>query len=102
MCVNDPMDCDDSDACTVDSCSGGACFNDPIDCDDGDPCSVDSCDSGSGCQNVFPSCGLSDGCCGPSCTFGNDPDCPCGAKNDPCSADEDCCSGQCKNNGRCR
>lgn len=100
VCVNDSFDC--ADACTTDSCSGGACFNDAIDCDDGDACTADSCDSGSGCANIFPACGLSDGCCGPACDSGNDPDCvSCGAKNDPCSVDEDCCSLNWRPSGKC-
>ncbi len=97
VCVNDSIDCDDGDACTTDGCSGGVCFNDAIDCDDGDACSADSCDPGSGCANTFPACGFSDGCCGPACDPGNDPDCAsCGAHNDPCIFNEDCCSGNCR------
>jgi hypothetical protein len=103
VCVNDPIDCDDGNACTADSCSGGECFNDPIDCDDGDACTTDSCDPGGGCVNTFPACdSSSDGCCGPACNPGNDPDCPsCGAKNDSCTVDEDCCSLNCRPSGKC-
>ncbi len=102
VCVNDPIDCDDGNACTTDSCSGGVCVNDLIDCDDGDPCTADTCDPGSGCVNTFAACGLSDGCCGPACNPGNDPDCAsCGAKNDPSTVDEDCCSLNCRPSGKC-
>ncbi len=54
FCVSGtPLDCDDGDACTADSCdSVTGCANDVIDCDDGVACTDDSCDSGSGCQNV--------------------------------------------------
>lgn len=101
-CSNDPINCDDSDACTTDSCSGGVCFNDPVNCDDSEVCTADSCDPGSGCQNVWPACGAADGCCDPgACTFSNDPDCPCGGHNAPCTQDGDCCSNNCKNNGKC-
>ena len=45
-------------------------------------------------------CNNADG--SPSCPPGEV--CPegCADKNEPCDADEDCCSGDCKNNGRCR
>lgn len=38
----------------------------------------------------------------PSCPPGEVCDGACGAKNDPCVAHEDCCSGVCKPNGRCK
>jgi endonuclease I len=101
VCANTPINCDDGDACTIDGCSGGGCVYAPVNCDDGDSCSSDSCDPSTGCENVFPACGLSDGCCGPECTPGNDPDCTCGAKGDPCSVNEECCSLNCRGNGRC-
>ncbi len=42
--------CDDSDECTqTDACDGGACVGtNPVDCDDSNVCTVDSCDSGDG------------------------------------------------------
>ncbi len=48
--------CDDGDACTAgDTCSGdaaGTCVGDqPVDCDDGNGCTVDSCDPATGCIN---------------------------------------------------
>jgi subtilisin family serine protease len=101
LCENLPIACDDGDACTTDSCAGGVCMYGPVNCDDGDSCSSDSCDPSTGCENAFPACGLSDGCCGPDCTPASDPDCPCGAKNAPCSANEQCCSLNCRSNGRC-
>jgi endonuclease I len=101
-CSYTPMDCNDSDACTDDSCSGGVCFNDPISCDDSESCTTDSCDSSTGCENVWPACGAADGCCDPgNCNFSNDPDCACGGQNAPCTQDGDCCSNNCKNNGKC-
>jgi hypothetical protein len=84
VCENVPLDCDDADACTADSCSGGVCVNDPLDCDDADPCTADSCEPATGCVNDPI------------------PGCSCGERNDPCSLPSDCCSGECKPNGRCR
>lgn len=54
-CVGQPdgTACSDGDACTgPDSCLGGLCVNDPIDCDDSNDCTIDSCDSGAGCTYV--------------------------------------------------
>jgi hypothetical protein len=44
--------CDDFDACTVgEHCAAGVCMDgDPVDCDDGDECTVDSCDNVVGCE----------------------------------------------------
>ncbi len=52
--VNNTDPCDDGDACTEnDACSGGSCgAGSAVDCDDSIACTDDSCDSGSGCQNV--------------------------------------------------
>ena len=55
-CITD-LDCDDQDACTDDLCMNlGTCA--------------------ASCDNQYAACGLSDGCCGPSCDSTNDPDCP--------------------------
>jgi len=73
------------------------------DCDDGNTCTTDSCDAQLGCINEDPACGDNDGCCPAGCDNGNDNDCfACGERNDPCNSDSDCCSNQCKGNGRCK
>jgi hypothetical protein len=53
-----PLDCDDLDPCTSDSCSGGFCVNDPLHCDDADACTADRCVAGT-CVNdpIIPCCG---------------------------------------------
>ncbi|HOH29712.1 MAG TPA: hypothetical protein PLC40_08570, partial [Candidatus Hydrogenedentes bacterium] len=45
--------CDDSNACTEDSCDPltGDCAHTAINCDDGNPCTTDSCDPATGCVN---------------------------------------------------
>ncbi len=49
-CVFDPITCDDLDACTIDSCAPATgCVLDPITCDDLDACTIDSCDPATGC-----------------------------------------------------
>ncbi len=44
-----PADCNDNNACTLDSCVAGTCVNTPISCDDGNACTADSCDPATGC-----------------------------------------------------
>ncbi|NOX57884.1 MAG: hypothetical protein GXP29_03385, partial [Planctomycetes bacterium] len=52
--TNNTDPCDDSDACTtIDTCSAGACVgSSPLDCDDSNACTDDSCDPGMGCVNA--------------------------------------------------
>lgn len=54
-CVNtaNSLPCDDGKLCTaVDTCTAGVCVGQaPIQCDDGDPCTQDSCDDVVGCLN---------------------------------------------------
>jgi hypothetical protein len=84
-------DCDDSDPCTADVCSGNTCKNSAItgcctkdaDCDDENPCTTDTC-SGGKCQT-----GSVAGCCA------KDADCD---DSNPCTADTcDTSSGACAN-----
>lgn len=63
------------------------------DCDDGEPCTTDECVSRV-CQNTWPFCGSTDGCCGPDCTPENDPDCEeCVEQGKYCN-----CNGKCGKN----
>lgn len=41
-----PLDCNDGNACTTDSCSAGVCSHDALYCDDADACTADSCVEG--------------------------------------------------------
>lgn len=50
------LNCNDGNACTTDSCSGGVCSNTPISCNDGNACTQDTCDSTSGCVHTTISC----------------------------------------------
>ena len=54
-CVNVPVNCDDGNPCTVDSCSPEGCVHAPVNCDDGNPCTVDSC-SPEGCVHAPVNC----------------------------------------------
>ena len=55
VCVTTPLDCDDNNVCTSDSCNPlTGCINEPAaeNCGDGNPCTNDMCDPEFGC--VFP------------------------------------------------
>lgn len=52
-CVHTPISCDDNNACTIDTCDPvKGCVNTPIVCDDNDPCTIDTCNAQTG-QCVF-------------------------------------------------
>ena len=72
---DDGLYCNVGETCQAGVCIGGATRN----CGDGVTCTADSCNETSdNCENVWPTCGISDGCCGPECSSANDLDCPTG------------------------
>jgi hypothetical protein len=93
VCVT-PAECDDTDACTTDTCTSGACVNTPLDCGDQDACTIDGCVGGS-CAHQVLDCGDGDGCTDDQCV-----DTKCGHTpavcNDanPCTLDA-CTAGAC-------
>jgi ribosomal protein S19 len=56
-----PADCDDSNACTDDTCTEGACANTPVDVADTDACTVDACDPATGAISHDPDPAIDDG-----------------------------------------
>ena len=65
-----PKNCDDSNACTVDSCNPatGTCTNAAVSCNDQNPCTVDSCDQATGqCKFEAKSCDDGNACTNDSC-----------------------------------
>lgn len=46
QCVHTPIVCDDGNPCTTDTCVGGQCVFTPIVCNDGNPCTSDACVNG--------------------------------------------------------
>ena len=89
--------CDDADACTDDTCSGGGCQYALVTCDDGDLCTDDSCDSGSGCMFVPKECGDT----GNECTLF-----VCNPGTGQCTEQNEqpgtlCTGGQCDGSGVC-
>ena len=93
--------CDAQDACVVNSaCNGGVCIGgDPVNCNDGDSCTDDSCDSEVGCVQTHNAAPCSDGdacttldqCVDGLCVGG--PALECGDGN-PCTEDT-CVAGGC-------
>jgi hypothetical protein len=85
--------CDDSNACTSDSCSSGVCSHAAVSCDDGNGCTQDSCDAAFGCGHVantgmncndLDACTVADSCSAAGVCRGNpvDPD-----DQNPCTDD---------------
>ncbi|MEY3012577.1 MAG: hypothetical protein RIT45_1312, partial [Pseudomonadota bacterium] len=104
----DGATCTDGDACTEnDGCAQGKCAGEPVDCDDGNPCTTDSCDGANGCAQAPLSstagkpiacedgnpCTNGDACEKGACAPGAAVDCN---DDNPCTADAcDPISGQC-------
>ncbi|HLV66979.1 MAG TPA: hypothetical protein VKY73_14255 [Polyangiaceae bacterium] len=95
-----PLDCDDSNACTVDACDAElGCTHTPVSCDDGNACTVDSCDPVSGCQHTTATCDDGNACTDDSC----DPASGCQYTNntDPCADDGNACTNDVCSGGVC-
>jgi len=61
--VNNANPCDDADVCTMnDFCAGGECAGAKINCDDGSLCTADMCDPDSGCVYAPVDCSDDDPC----------------------------------------
>lgn len=109
--AGDPLDCDDMDACTSDSCdiASGGCVNKPVagnvPCDDGNACTTnDACVSGAcqgkalaagaSCDDGNP-CTLGGTCQNDLCETSDAPDgTPCD-DGDICTSKDACVFGQC-------
>jgi hypothetical protein len=106
-----PMDCDDGNDCTEDSCrevsgcyhqplTGGCCQNGRNICDDGNPCTDDLCVDGGSCLNVnnaaacddFDACTSNDTCFEGACV---------GQQRD-CDDDNECTADSCNSQTGCR
>ena len=80
---NEAEACDDSDPCTeADTCTAGACAGAPLDCDDDNTCTDDSCAEGvcTNTDNTSPcedgnACTVGDTCAGGECGAGEAPNC---------------------------
>ena len=91
-CVSTPPPCDDGTVCNgIETCAGGACgAGTPLNCDDLNPCTDDSCDAVQGCVHVFNVRPCDDGTLcttNDACTLG-----VCRGKEVLCS-DDNACNG---------
>ena len=91
VCVYNPLDCSDGNSCTTDSCSGGACIHTPLNCNDGNSCTTDSC-SGGVCSNIPIVCNDGNSCTTDICSGGVCSNIPI-VCNDGNSCTTDSCSG---------
>ena len=88
-----PPDCDDSNACTTDSCDmASGCQNDAITCDDSTSCTTNGCNAGMGCvyTPVPSNCDDSNECTTQVCTSGGSGD---GCTNPPVVDGTSCMGG---------
>jgi hypothetical protein len=110
-CTSD-ADCDDSNQCNgYETCSAGACVaGTALDCDDTDACTLDSCDPmAGGCLHDSSACSAvcGDGNCESgedcsSCPSDCSSMCPvCAGNGASCGSTDDCCSNKCIG-GSCR
>jgi hypothetical protein len=96
-----PLNCNDGDACTLDSpCTEPfGCTHTPRNCDDGDPCTIDSCNHNSGCiHELIPQCcRLSADCPDDKCTVDRVCRAPFCSEGTPrnCDDGEDCTFDYC-------
>ncbi|MFH1530846.1 MAG: DUF4159 domain-containing protein [Pseudomonadota bacterium] len=106
-CVHIPNDepCNDGNACTEGgTCGGGVCTpGEPVDCDDGDVCTTDSCHPLTGCvhgNNTSP-CDDGDACTsGDTCDQGDCVGQPMICDDgDACTTGDHCAGGQCVHAG---
>jgi|GEM_PF-3961325 len=97
---NIPVNCDDQDACTADSCeTAKGCVHVAKDCTDGDPCTVDLCDAQTGACTYKPFlCGDGNLCTTDSC----EPGVGCTFSPKDCSDGDLCTTDSCDaNSGAC-
>jgi hypothetical protein len=67
-CVQTPVNCDDGNACTADSCEPAeGCVHTPVGCNDGNACTTDGCDPVQGCTHSALSCDDGSACTADSC-----------------------------------
>jgi photosystem II stability/assembly factor-like uncharacterized protein len=93
-----PVDCDDENECTEDSCDYGNCYFTALVCDDRNPCTEDTCDPADGCISTAVEDGTE--CGGGVCVGGECVEIECDGAED-CDDGNDCTEYIC-NNGVCQ
>jgi hypothetical protein len=116
-CTHEPQtgpECKDGDTCTVaDTCQAGECTGVPMDCDDGNVCTGDSCDPQLGCVHAAVSdgtacatgnwlCAAGECACNPQCTGKDCGEDGCGGSCGVCSGQGNLCvDGKCQCTPQC-
>ncbi|EGG23108.1 PA14 domain-containing protein [Cavenderia fasciculata] len=71
-CVPVPINCDDGNPCSIDTCVAGKCVNTLDTCSDGNPCTEDHCNATLGaCQHTPIPCNNTDICMVGTCSSAN-------------------------------
>ncbi len=107
-CCGDAIcsDREDSDICPLDcgpasECGNGECEAGEDSCSCASDCGAPPSDEVGQCTDVVDNdCDGTADCADDDCA--TDPLCLCLPRNETCAVDDDCCSGVCKANGRCR
>ncbi|MFT5433974.1 MAG: hypothetical protein ACI9OJ_004686 [Myxococcota bacterium] len=93
--------CDDGNSCTTsDGCNGGTCLGTPLNCNDSNPCTTDSCDPLTGCNNTILTGPCDDGnACTQNTVCSTD-----GCKGEliPCSDGNQCTNDSCHPSAGCQ
>jgi hypothetical protein len=111
------LNCDDGDACTMDSCDVLAgCKHGSLSCDDGNPCTADSCDHATGCRHdpipdcttcgTVADCDDANACTAEACSDGvcrhaDEPGCVSCASAADCNDEKACTTDRCTERGVC-
>ena len=95
-----PLDCNDANACTADSCDPTlGCQHSTVSCDDGNACTTDNCSSALGCQHATLSCDDSNVCTTDSCATTTG--CAHASNTSPCADDGNACTTDVCSAGSC-
>lgn len=91
-CAHVQKSCSDGDACTQDVCAtdDGSCSHPPVTCTDGDPCTDDSCNAATGCVFAPKDCNDNNLCFADSCVAG-----ACEHVAVSCDDQDDCTADSC-------
>ena len=102
LCQGTPINCNDGNACTADSCTGGSCAHSNISCNDANACTIDTCVPATGCvhQPSTDPCNDGDICTtNDTCSNGS---CQGQPSTDPCNDGNVCTANDTCNNGICQ
>jgi len=98
-CQQNPVNCDDNNACTVDVCNAGVCSHTPVTCDSSNKCIPSSCNNQTGaCETAQKTCDDGIGCTDDVCDP-NTGDCVYTPNDVTCNLQDPCQNYYCTLNG---